>query len=83
LGRIAFDACRRLLAERGAGRTPPAFAHGAVYRTSAGTIIASYHPSRQNTNTGRLTPAMLRSVFRKAVAEAARTPAASAARRAI
>lgn len=72
LGRIAFDACRRLLAERGAGRTPPAFAHGAVYRTPAGTIIASYHPSRQNTNTGRLTPAMLRSVFRKAVAEVAR-----------
>lgn len=67
LGRIAFDACWRLLAERGVRVRPrPAFVHGAVYRTDAGTVVASYHPSRQNTNTGRLTPAMLRSVFRKA-----------------
>ncbi len=73
LGRIAFDACWRLLAERGAGLTPrPPFAHGAVYRTRAQTVVAAYHPSRQNTHTGRLTPAMLRSAFRKARAAADR-----------
>ena len=68
LGRIAFDAAWRLLASRGAGRRPrPAFTHGAVYRAPDGmTIIASYHPSRQNTNTGKLTPRMLAAVFRAA-----------------
>jgi uracil-DNA glycosylase len=67
LGRIAFDACWRLLAERGIKlRKRPAFEHGAVYPQPGGpTIVASYHPSRQNTNTGRLTPTMLRDVFRK------------------
>jgi uracil-DNA glycosylase family 4 len=61
LGRIAFDACWRLLAERGVRpRARPPFAHGAVYRhDGAPTIVAAYHPSRQNTHTGRLTPPML------------------------
>jgi uracil-DNA glycosylase family 4 len=73
LGRIAFDACWRLLAERGVRVTPrPPFVHGAIYRTSAGSIVASYHPSRQNTHTGRLTPGMLRSAFRKARVAAGR-----------
>ena len=64
LGRIAYDACWRLL---GKGKRPP-FGHGARYRTDDGRIVvAAYHPSRQNTNTSRLTPAMLREVFRKAV----------------
>jgi uracil-DNA glycosylase family 4 len=69
LGRIAFDACWRLLAERGVSLpTRPAFEHGAVYRTPEGpSVLASYHPSRQNTHTGRLTAAMLRRVFRTAV----------------
>jgi uracil-DNA glycosylase family 4 len=68
LGRIAFDECWRLLAERGVRpRKRPLFEHGAVYKNpGAPTIVASYHPSRQNTHTGRLTQAMLRSVFRKA-----------------
>jgi uracil-DNA glycosylase family 4 len=79
LGRVAFDACWRLIAERHAARLRlcgdwpskrPLFEHGGVYRLSgAPTIVASYHPSRQNTHTGRLTPAMLRSVFRRALAE--------------
>jgi uracil-DNA glycosylase len=34
--------------------------------TSVGTLMGCYHPSRQNTNTGRLTAAMMVSVFRKA-----------------
>jgi uracil-DNA glycosylase len=69
LGRIAFDACWRLLAARGIRpRSKPAFAHGAVHRNADGSaVIASYHPSRQNTHTGRLTPPMLREVFRDAV----------------
>ncbi len=68
LGRIAFDACWSLLAERGVQPRPrPIFEHGAVYRTPGGpAIVASYHPSRQNTHTGRLTPAMLRRALRRA-----------------
>jgi uracil-DNA glycosylase family 4 len=68
LGRIAFDACWQVLAARGI-RVPkrPAFEHGGVYRTPGGpVIVAAYHPSRQNTHTGRLTPAMLRSALRQA-----------------
>jgi uracil-DNA glycosylase family 4 len=70
LGRIAFDACLRIAADRG-GRFParPAFAHSAVVCPPHGpAIVASYHPSRQNTHTGRLTPAMLRAAMRKALA---------------
>jgi uracil-DNA glycosylase family 4 len=68
LGRIAFDECWKLLADRGVRpRKRPAFEHGGVYRTAgAPTIVASYHPSRQNTHTGRLTQPMLRQVFRRA-----------------
>jgi uracil-DNA glycosylase family 4 len=82
LGRIAYDACWRLLAARhrerlhAAGRWPrarPPFEHRGVYRLpGAPTLVAAYHPSRQNTHTGRLTPAMLRAVFRTARKEAAR-----------
>jgi uracil-DNA glycosylase family 4 len=74
LGRIAFDACWRLMGERRARVAPgrkaprrPTFAHGAVYREPGlPALVAAYHPSRQNTHTGRLTPAMLRSAFRRA-----------------
>jgi uracil-DNA glycosylase family 4 len=70
LGRIAFDACWRLLEERGVRpRVRPAFEHAAVYRLSGGpAIVAAYHPSRQNTHTGRLTQAMLRTALRRAKA---------------
>lgn len=65
LGRLAFDSCWRLLQERGATAPKrPAFAHGAIVRShGAPALVASYHPSRQNTHTGRLTPAMLRDVL--------------------
>jgi uracil-DNA glycosylase len=67
LGKIGFDAAWRLLASRGTATRPrPAFGHGAIHRTASLTIIGSYHPSRQNTNTGKLTPPMLASVFRLA-----------------
>jgi len=68
LGRIGFDAAVRLLGERGVTWRPkPAFGHGVVYAAPHGpALIASYHPSRQNTNTGVLTPPMIASVFRKA-----------------
>jgi uracil-DNA glycosylase family 4 len=62
LGRIAFAACVRLVADT-PPRPRPAFAHGAVFHAPKGTVVASYHPSRQNTHTGRLTPTMLREVF--------------------
>jgi uracil-DNA glycosylase family 4 len=70
LGRLAFDACWKLLGDRGRPKqTKPLFEHGGVFRQRDGlSIVMSYHPSRQNTHTGRLTPAMLRRVFRRAKA---------------
>jgi len=70
LGRIAFDATLRVLANRGVSLRPrPAFGHGAVHALGPGlpTLVASYHPSRQNTNTGRLTEAMFDSIFTTAL----------------
>jgi uracil-DNA glycosylase len=69
LGRIAFDGL--LAHEARAGgltrRTGIAFAHGAEFTLPSGLIaIASYHPSLQNTNTGKLTRAMFLKVFRRA-----------------
>ena len=68
LGRIAFDVYWRVMARRGIEVRPrPGFGHGLAYRPQgAPAIVASYHPSRQNTNTGKLTPAMLEHVFRQA-----------------
>jgi uracil-DNA glycosylase family 4 len=68
LGRIGFDVCRRVLAARGAETRSLRFGHGAVYdlRPRGPVLIASYHPSRQNTNTGKLTEQMLDAVFQRA-----------------
>ena len=68
LGKIAFDMWWRVMEERGlAVRPRPSFAHGVVHRIAgAPVVIGSYHPSRQNTNTGRLTAEMLSDVFRSA-----------------
>jgi uracil-DNA glycosylase family 4 len=65
LGRVAWHAYWALMAARGITIRPrPPFAHGAVAAPpGAPPLIASYHPSRQNTNTGKLTPAMMAAVF--------------------
>jgi uracil-DNA glycosylase family 4 len=71
LGKIGFDACLQLLRRRNRLPSPrPQFAHGAVLRLEADAgavhLIGCYHPSRQNTNTGRLTPEMMGEIFGKA-----------------
>jgi uracil-DNA glycosylase len=65
LGRIGFEAAWRLLKDRGVRPAErPVFGHGLVCKPVGGpAVIASYHPSRQNTNTKKLTPEMLASVF--------------------
>jgi uracil-DNA glycosylase family 4 len=69
LGRIAWEAWLRASGwwDRLLPRERPAFGHGAVTTLPDGTVfIASYHPSRQNTNTGRLTRGMWYRPFREA-----------------
>jgi uracil-DNA glycosylase len=69
LGRIAFDGYLRHLARAGKmnGKSAPIFAHGAEYQIPGGLhLIASFHPSLQNTNTGKLTRAMFLQVFERA-----------------
>jgi uracil-DNA glycosylase family 4 len=69
LGKIAFDAWLQLLKRRGVAPRPrPSFGHGATVGFDKGfpTLLGSFHPSRQNTNTRRLTPPMLAGVFRTA-----------------
>jgi uracil-DNA glycosylase len=66
LGKIGCDGYLRLLREQGQVVPRVKFGHGVRYELGAGlpTLICSYHPSKQNTQTGRLTPGMLDQVFR-------------------
>ena len=66
LGKIAWDAWLKLLATSGTEipRPRPVFAHGAKWTHEGLTLVGAYHPSRQNTNTGVLTPRMYDAVFR-------------------
>lgn len=70
LGKIAFDSYLAILRDRGviASRTPYVFGHDREYRIGPGqpVLISSYHPSQQNTSTGKLTEKMLLQVFRRA-----------------
>lgn len=69
LGRIAFDGLLGWAQRTGQvdSRTGFEFAHGAEHTLPNGLrVIASYHPSLQNTNTGRLTRPMFLSVFKRA-----------------
>jgi uracil-DNA glycosylase family 4 len=68
LGKIGFDAYLQLLKRRGhVVRPRPPFGHGLAHIIPNGqTLIGCYHPSRQNTNTGTLTPRMMDDVFRAA-----------------
>ena len=66
LGKIAFDAYLQLVKAKQVVPTPrPRFGHGVVFKLDNGqTLIGCYHPSRQNTNTGKLTARMMDDVFR-------------------
>lgn len=79
LGQLAFDGCARLLQSAGYVVPKLKFGHAAHYTLAQGTdspyatthraaihLLAAYHPSRQNTQTGRLTPDMLDAVFQQA-----------------
>jgi uracil-DNA glycosylase len=67
LGKIAFDNCLKSLKRLGATlvKPLPTFAHNTAHNLGLGLpmLITSYHPSRQNTNTGKLTEAMFDAVF--------------------
>jgi uracil-DNA glycosylase family 4 len=70
LGRLAFDVYLAILRDQGkiARRSGFIFAHDAEHRTGQDQplLISSYHPSQQNTSTGKLTEAMFRAVFERA-----------------
>jgi uracil-DNA glycosylase family 4 len=68
LGAFAWDAALRL---RRAPRPRPRFGHGAEVPGPPWTMLGCFHPSQQNTFTGKLTPAMLDTVLARAVALAA------------
>ncbi len=71
LGRIAFETYLEVLKNRGviASRSAFPFGHDREYRPAPAQpwLISSYHPSQQNTSTGRLTEKMLRAVFLRAL----------------
>jgi len=69
LGKIAWDAYLEILKQRGviASRARYKFAHGAEAEVAAGfpRLFGVYHPSQQNTQTGRVTPTMYAAVLRR------------------
>ena len=77
LGAFAWDAALRLAAARGAPgqalpKPRPRFGHGAEVALGDQTLLGCYHPSQQNTFTGRLTEAMIDEILQRALALAER-----------
>lgn len=68
LGQIGFNAALDVLRAHGVEltRPRPKFGHNAAYHLGKFVVIGTYHPSRQNTNTGRLTRKMFDAVFKRA-----------------
>jgi uracil-DNA glycosylase family 4 len=67
LGRLAWDGALLAFRELGHHRRPkPSFGHGVETDVGAYQLLGSYHPSQQNTFTGKLTPEMLDRVLRRA-----------------
>jgi uracil-DNA glycosylase family 4 len=69
LGKLAFDTYLGILRDSGIirSRSAYAFGHNVHYEIpGAAVLVASYHPSQQNTSTGKLTAKMLREVFERA-----------------
>jgi len=78
LGSFAWGGALRALAALGhAARPRPAFGHMAAAKVGPYSLLGSYHPSQQNTFTGKLTPEMLRAVFERARTIAELPPAGS------
>ena len=68
LGGFAYAQTLRILADRGAPvpRPRPRFGHGEEVKLGVVTVLASYHPSQQNTFTGKLTEPMFDAIWRRA-----------------
>jgi uracil-DNA glycosylase len=68
LGAFAWNAVLRVLARAGqpVPRPRPRFGHAAEVAIGDRVLVGSFHPSQQNTFTGRLTPVMLDAVIRRA-----------------
>jgi uracil-DNA glycosylase family 4 len=69
LGSFAWDGVLRALAALGQfpGKPRPAFGHGKEAAVGSSVLVGSFHPSQQNTFTGKLKPEMLDAVFRRAL----------------
>ena len=66
LGGFGWEAVLRVLGASRAGAARPRFGHGAEARVGRYTLLGTYHPSQQNTFTGRLTMPMFEAVFARA-----------------